>query len=772
MNRELLIRMIYCEMLGYDASFGHILAVNMTQQNTIPDKRVGYLACTVLLHENHELMIMITNSFRRDLRDKNYLVVAAALNTVSRLINNETIPVIMPLVVELLKHPTDLIRKKAIMVLHRIWLKSPDQLPNIGEHARAMLCDKDPSVMGAALCLLVDLCKQFPTRFKDLVPSFVSILKQITEHRLPKDFDYHRMPAPWLQMGLLRLIAILGQDDQHTSEGAYEVLGDVMRRADSGINIGHAVIYECVRTIATIYPCSSLLEQAATSISRFITSDNYNLKYLGITALAQIVQLDPKYIGSHQLEVLDCLEDNDETLKRKTLDLLFRISNPSNVQLVTDKLLGSLEQCGTVQMAEEDIYKSELITKITALAEKYAPTNVWYVDIINRVFLLGGDLVPAAVGDNMLQLITEGSGEDEQADAELRAHAVDAYMDMAREKPVLSDTLVTLMAWVLGEHGPALLDPQQIVETLVRLMDRDLKISTTRHAIVQALMKVCASMGRCPPAVLTLVEKYADSMDVELQQMCYEFRALAQAPAEIFAQVLPQGGSTEDLEVDLNLTFLNPFIERCLQEGARPYVPAPQRTADTMAMASPVPGLPPDAEGPEVADAAAFATGIVGDLTAPAAPESGLKFEAYDAPPEATAVSQSTVPTAIANPDQMSAQAPLKTVTTAVSSETLTAQPRKRKWGPAGYNDTLPQAVPAPATPTTTGSAPATRPPKAPPRPVRSSSRALQGRRLSKVWPCPRSSPQSTPLRLRPGSCLRRRRWHRCSSGAPPRRAP
>ncbi|KAJ4457785.1 Adaptor protein complex 4 (AP-4); epsilon subunit; B [Paratrimastix pyriformis] len=567
MNRELLIRMIYCEMLGYDASFGHILAVNMTQQNTIPDKRVGYLACTVLLHENHELMIMITNSFRRDLRDKNYLVVAAALNTVSRLINNETIPVIMPLVVELLKHPTDLIRKKAIMVLHRIWLKSPDQLPNIGEHARAMLCDKDPSVMGAALCLLVDLCKQFPTRFKDLVPSFVSILKQITEHRLPKDFDYHRMPAPWLQMGLLRLIAILGQDDQHTSEGAYEVLGDVMRRADSGINIGHAVIYECVRTIATIYPCSSLLEQAATSISRFITSDNYNLKYLGITALAQIVQLDPKYIGSHQLEVLDCLEDNDETLKRKTLDLLFRISNPSNVQLVTDKLLGSLEQCGTVQMAEEDIYKSELITKITALAEKYAPTNVWYaptnvwyVDIINRVFLLGGDLVPAAVGDNMLQLITEGSGEDEQADAELRAHAVDAYMDMAREKPVLSDTLVTLMAWVLGEHGPALLDPQQIVETLVRLMDRDLKISTTRHAIVQALMKVCASMGRCPPAVLTLVEKYADSMDVELQQyadsmdvelqqMCYEFRALAQAPAEIFAQVLPQGGSTEDLEV-------------------------------------------------------------------------------------------------------------------------------------------------------------------------------------------------------------------------------
>jgi hypothetical protein len=42
------------------------------------------------------------------------------------------------------------------------------------------------SVMGASLCLLHDLVRLDPPTYKDLVPSFVSILKQITEHRLPR----------------------------------------------------------------------------------------------------------------------------------------------------------------------------------------------------------------------------------------------------------------------------------------------------------------------------------------------------------------------------------------------------------------------------------------------------------------------------------------------------------------------------------------------------------------------------------------------------------
>jgi len=53
------------------------------------------------------------------------------------------------------------------------------------------------------------------------------------------------------------------------------------------------------------------------SIGRFLRADNNNLKYLGITALAQVVSVNPVYATEHKALVIDCLDDPDETLKRK-----------------------------------------------------------------------------------------------------------------------------------------------------------------------------------------------------------------------------------------------------------------------------------------------------------------------------------------------------------------------------------------------------------------------------------------------------------------------
>lgn len=78
-----------------------------------------------------------------------------------------------------------------------------------------------------------------------------------------------------------------------------------------------AISYECIRTITSIYPNSALIEKAAKTIGRFVTASNNNWKYLGINSLAALVQINPKYAADHQLVVIDCLDDPDDTLKRK-----------------------------------------------------------------------------------------------------------------------------------------------------------------------------------------------------------------------------------------------------------------------------------------------------------------------------------------------------------------------------------------------------------------------------------------------------------------------
>lgn len=72
---------------------------------------------------------------------------------------------------------------------------------------------------------------------------------------------------------------------------------------------------------------------AAEMISTFLKSSSHNLKYVGIDGLARIVRISPKYAAEHQLAVIDCLEDPDETLKKKTLELLYKMTKPNNVEV-------------------------------------------------------------------------------------------------------------------------------------------------------------------------------------------------------------------------------------------------------------------------------------------------------------------------------------------------------------------------------------------------------------------------------------------------------
>jgi AP-4 complex subunit epsilon-1 len=83
--KELLIRAIYVEMLGHDASFSHIYAVNLTQSKNLLVKRIGYLSAFLFIDQNSEMIILMISTMQKDLQSRNHLELIAALNCLSKL---------------------------------------------------------------------------------------------------------------------------------------------------------------------------------------------------------------------------------------------------------------------------------------------------------------------------------------------------------------------------------------------------------------------------------------------------------------------------------------------------------------------------------------------------------------------------------------------------------------------------------------------------------------------------------------------------------------
>jgi AP-4 complex subunit epsilon-1 len=74
--------------------------------------------------------------------------------------------------------------------------------------------------------------------------------------------------------------------------------------------------------------------------------------------------------------VLDCLEDPDETIQRRTLDLLYRMTTPKNVKIVVTKMQQFLKK------SKDHFLRKELVQRLTQLAERFAPDAVWSVLVV------------------------------------------------------------------------------------------------------------------------------------------------------------------------------------------------------------------------------------------------------------------------------------------------------------------------------------------------------------------------------------------------------
>uniref|UniRef100_A0A6Q2Y611 AP-4 complex subunit epsilon n=1 Tax=Esox lucius TaxID=8010 RepID=A0A6Q2Y611_ESOLU len=551
--KEIMVRAIYCEMLGYQASVSYIHAIKLAQQGSVLEKRLGYLAVSLFLNESDEFLLLLVNTVLKDLQSTNLNEVCMALTAVSQMFPKDMIPAILPIVEEKLTHPKEVIRRKAVLALYKFYLIAPNQVQHIHSKFRKALCDKDPGVMTASLHIYLQLVKESPESYKDLTVSFVTILRQVVGGKLPMDFNYHSVPAPWLQIQLLRILAYLGKEDQGTSEMMYDVLEESLRRAEMNHNITYAILYECVKSIYTVYPKAELLEKAAKCIGNFVLSPKINLKYLGLKALTYVVAQDPNLALPHQMTIIECLDHSDIIIKRATLELLFRITNAQNVTVIVEKMLEFLRQ------SSNDYSTVDLVGKVAELAEKYPFIKQDPLNLCNGM--------QPDIPNNFLRLLAEGFDSVEE-DRQLRLFAVDSYVLLLQgETASLPQCFLQVISWVLGEYAhlrpDQASDPGKVMRLLTRLLDQRHASAQTRRWILSALTKLCSS-----PVSIALARDVGERY---VSLTLVESSLFSDWPVRLTAvfRGVPQ--------VDSSLSFLDGHVSEALAAGAAPYKPPHQR---------------------------------------------------------------------------------------------------------------------------------------------------------------------------------------------------
>lgn len=129
--------------------------------------------------------------------------------------------------------------------------------------------------------------------------------------------------------------------------------------------------------------------------------------------------------------------------------------------------------------ANDPFLKRDLIEKIIALAERFAPNNIWYIETIIKLFSIVEGKVDSLEdqkiqqngAQNLLTLLSEGEDEDESSSRQMRRRAcelllgvIDAPHEEEEEEGKLrgeqgkvlynvNDVLVKIAFWALGEYG-------------------------------------------------------------------------------------------------------------------------------------------------------------------------------------------------------------------------------------------------------------------------------------------------------------------------------
>ncbi|XP_055968740.1 AP-3 complex subunit delta-1 [Sorex fumeus] len=508
-------KLTYLQMLGYDISWAAFNIIEVMSASKFTFKRIGYLAASQCFHEGTDVIMLTTNQIRKDLSSPSQYDTGVALTGLSCFVTPDLARDLANDIMTLMSHTKPYIRKKAVLIMYKVFLKYPESLRPAFPRLKEKLEDPDPGVQSAAVNVICELARRNPKNYLSLAPLFFKLMTSSTNN--------------WVLIKIIKLFGALTPLEPRLGKKLIEPLTNLIHSTSA-----MSLLYECVNTvIAVLISLSSGMPNHSASIQlcvqklRILIEDSdQNLKYLGLLAMSKILRTHPKSVQAHKDLVLQCLDDKDESIRLRALDLLYGMVSKKNLMEIVKKLMSHVDK------AEGTTYRDELLTKILDICSQSNYQHItnfeWYISVLVELTRLEGTRHGHLIAAQMLDVAIRVKAIRGFAVSQMSLLLDSAHLlTSSTQRNGICEVLYAA-AWICGEFSEHLQEPQQTLEAMLRP-----KVTTLPGHIqavyVQNVVKLFA-------AILRQCEQAGEA-------------AAAQEVTQLMAERLPQFVQSADLEV-------------------------------------------------------------------------------------------------------------------------------------------------------------------------------------------------------------------------------
>ncbi|KAK8824038.1 hypothetical protein WA556_003363 [Blastocystis sp. ATCC 50177/Nand II] len=523
-------KLLFIHLMGYPSYFGQVESVKLIASPNFSDKRMGYLSLVILLSEDNDIFLLVTNTLKSDLNSKEHYVAGLALTAAANVCSEAMARDIFTDVLQRMNSTDPFLRKKACLCMVRVLSKVPELTEDMIKSLPTLLGDEDHGVLISATSLTYYILKKNPAyipKFRKLVPRLIKKMKVIISSGFKSEYNVGGVPDPFLQVEMLKLLCLLATHDTESSDALGDLLAFIATKTDSSCMAGNAVLYETVKTIMSIEAASGQRVLGANILGKFLLHSDSNIRYVALSMLLKMAEVDHAAVSRHRGTIIGCLKESDPSIRRRALEVVFALVNLKNVEELVRELLNYLT-------VADDTERPELISRITSLVQQYAPSSLWQVDTLLAVLQVSGRYANEEVTSALISIV----GNEEDALASYTIHKLFLFA----QRDLTQVSLTQVAVWCIGEYGEELLEDyydaarqQQldaVSETAVLdLLERVLKTpavdAMTKTMVLTALAKLADRFSEeALPRITALLKPFETSCVLQAQERACEYAAL------------------------------------------------------------------------------------------------------------------------------------------------------------------------------------------------------------------------------------------------------